>query len=56
VRERARKTGQVITALFKSLGDRVLASWREKVKGLGTAQQDNKAQTDPKITSTHVTI
>ncbi len=43
-----RRTGHAFTALFKSIGDRVLPSRREKVKGLGTAGLDNKALTEQK--------
>ncbi len=48
VKENVRRTGHVITALYKCVGDRVLPSRREKEKGLGTAGLDNKALTEQK--------
>ncbi len=48
MKENVRRKGRVITTLFKSVGDRVLPSRREKVKGRGTAGLDNKALTEQK--------
>ncbi len=48
MKESVKRTENVITVQFKSFSDRVLASRREKVKGLGIAGLDNKALTKQK--------